>query len=320
MVTEKALYRIRVLAFWERHGLLATLEAFQVKRRTLFLWKKKLKDGVGKPEVLNEGSRAPRKRRMRSWPLEVMEEIRRLRKEHPNLGKEKIYMPLRKFCSEQGLPCPKPCSIGRLILDLGGLRSSPVKKIERKKRKVLRKPKNLVAAYPGHVVALDTIERFVAGYRRYIITFEDIYSRFSFAWATTSHASLAAKEFFDYCCMVFPRSFTFVLTDNGSEFQKHFSERLKELHLTHYHTYPKTPKMNAHCERFNRTIQEEFIDYHAYDLLNPMLFNQKLMKWLIWYNTERPHYAFKNRLAPLQFMLSLTSPPECNMWWTHTST
>ncbi len=31
-------------------------------------------------------------------------------------------------------------------------------------------------------------------------------------------------------------------------------------------TYPKCPKMNAHIERFNRTVQEDCID-HAEDLL-----------------------------------------------------
>jgi transposase InsO family protein len=55
---------------------------------------------------------------------------------------------------------------------------------------------------------------------------------------------------------------------------KHFSEELKRLHLTHYHTYPKTPKMNAHCERFNRTVQEEFADFHTQDLLTPVVFNR----------------------------------------------
>ena len=42
-----------------------------------------------------------------------------------------------------------------------------VKKIQR--AKVLRKPRNLKAEYPGHVVSLDTIERFVPGCRRYIL-------------------------------------------------------------------------------------------------------------------------------------------------------
>lgn len=318
MISEQAIRRVKILSFWERHGISATMEAFNVKRRTLFLWKKRLRAG-GNIEILNNHSRAPHRKRKRLWPIQILEEIKRLRELHPNLGKDKLYMLLRRFCSEYGLPCPKVSTIGRLIHDMGGLRRYPRKiKIRFRRKNVLRKPKDLKAEYPGHVVALDTVERFVNGCRRYIITFEDVYTRFAFAWATTSHASLAAKEFFDYCRLVFPRPFTFILTDNGSEFQKHFSEELNRLHLTHYHTYPRTPKMNAHVERFNRTIQEDFVDYHAYDLMDLKIFNRKLMEWLIWYNTERPHFAFKNILSPLQFMLSSNLPQKCNSGWTHT--
>lgn len=322
MIKEEAVKRVKVIVLWQKHGLEATMEAFGVSKRTLFRWKKKL-DEKGNVEALNNQSRAPQRRRSREWPYQIVEEIRRLRSVHPNLGKEKMYMPLRKFCDVNGFECPKPSTIGRLMKDCGGLRSCHQKpscagrrKIQR--TKVLRKPKDLKATYADHVVALDTIERFVDGRRRYVITFEDIYTRFAFAWGTKSHASLAAKEFFDYCRMVFPYPFTFVLTDNGSEFKKHFAQELKRLHLVHYHTYPKTPKMNAHCERFNRTIQEKFVDYHAHSLLNPAEFNQKLMEWLIWYNTERPHFAFKNRLSPLQFMLSSYPINQCHMYWTHT--
>lgn len=222
-----------------------------------------------------------------------------------------------EFCSIQNLICPKPATIGRLIKDLGGLRIYPQKishfgKIKKANRqKVLRKPKDFEALYPGHLVALDTVERFVSGCRRYVITFEDIYSRFSFAWGTKSHASLAAKEFFEKCQKVFPYPFEFqhVLTDNGSEFKKHFSEELKRLHLVHYHTYPKTPKMNAHLERFNRTIQDEFIDYHSFLLSNPDEFNRKLIDYLIFYNTKRVHCAFQNKFSPLQFMMTLSRLP-----------
>jgi len=111
-----------------------------------------------------------------------------------------------------------------------------------------------------------------------------------------------------------------------------------ELHLTHYHTYPKTPKMNAHIERFNRTIQEEFIDYNAYLLLNPDDFNRKLIDYLIFYNIERVHYAFQNKLSPVQYILrwqeqqlvqtkvanklinqSINRPQECKIGWHYTS-
>lgn len=178
-----------------------------------------------------------------------------------------------------------------------------IKKANR--QKVLHKPKGIKPEYPGHLIALDTIEKFINGTRRYVITFEDIYTRFSFAWGTKSHTSLAAEEFFNLCLKVFPYSFNFlyVLTDNGSEFKKHFSERLKELHLTHYHTYPKTPRMNAHLERFNRTIQDDWIDWHLYKLIDPDVFNRSLVDYLIFYNMERVYYAFQNKLSPIQFMM-----------------
>lgn len=311
MITEVALRKARILAFWEKHGLTATREAFEMKRSTLYLWRSRWIKGGKKVEALNERSRAPRTKRKRLWPDEVIAEVKRLREAHPNLGEKKLFPLLVVFCVARGLKCPKPATIGRLIHDFGGLRRFPEKvshfgKVKRANRqKVLRKPKEFVPRYPGHLVALDTVERFVDGCRRYVITFEDIYTRFSFAWATTSHASLAAAEFFALSRRAFPFSYAllFVLTDNGSEFKKHFTEELRRLHLTHFHTYPKTPKMNAHLERFNRTLQEDFVDFHAALLKDPDAFNRVLMDYLLFYNTERVHHAFRNKLSPLQFMV-----------------
>jgi transposase InsO family protein len=329
MITEKALKKEEVLIFWEKYGLEAAMDAFKVKRRALYYWKAQFNKGNKKPEALNEKSRAPKTRRKRLWPGEVIKEIKRLRYDHPNLGKDKIYSLLKAYCQENNLACPKTSTIGRIIKDYGGLRIFPQKvthfgKVKLiKRRRVLRKPRNFKTKYPGHLVALDTVERFVHGLRRYVITFEDIHTRFSFAWSTTSHASLAAKEFFDRCQKVFPFPFTFVLTDNGSEFKKYFAKELSRLHLIHYHTYPKTPKMNAHLERFNRTIQEEYIDYHSGDLLEPDIFNNNLIDYLLWYNTQRPHYAFRNKLSPVQYILSLPRNlkinKECKRGWTYTA-
>lgn len=336
MITQKALHRMKVLLFYEKYGMRAAQEAFSVSRRTVFYWKKRFSSGGKKPEALNEKKRIPLRKRKRLWPEEVTKEIIRIRIQHPNLGKEKLYPLLQSFCMRQNVRCPQPKTIGRIIKDQGGLRISPVHvshfgKIRPfKRQKVLRKPKDFKAQYPGHCVALDTVERFVNGCRRYLITFEDLYTRYGFAWATTSHASRAAKEFFERCTYVFPFAFNFlyVLTDNGSEFKKHFSAQLQKLHLTHYHTYPKTPKMNAHCERFNRTLQEEFVDYHERELSDPSSFNRLLIDWLVWYNTERVHYAFHNTFSPIQFMLSPSCQQrivsssamsqECKNGWPHT--
>lgn len=325
MITEKAKYRYKVLIHWQKHGLASAMDAFGVKRRTLFSWKKALKKGGGRVEALNPGKTERKEKRKRVWSVEILLEIKRLRTVHPNLGKEKLYPELKEFCLAHGLKCPQPKTIGRLIADLGGLRTFPQKvshfgKVKKANRqKVIRKPKQFKTEYPGHLVSLDTIEKFVDGLRRYVITFEDIHTRFGFAWAMSSHASLAAKEFFDICIKIFPYPIALVLTDNGSEFKKHFNEELFRLHLTHFHTYPRTPKMNAHLERFNRTIQEEYIDYHLYELIDPKKFNLNLMDWLIWYNTKRVHYAFQNKYSPVQYMIYLEgNPRECRSGWPHT--
>lgn len=332
MITKKALEKARILAFWEKFGLEAAMAAFSKKRRILYLWRSQLLKGNGKLEALNEGNRAPKTKRKRIWSLEIIQEIKRIRGEdqHPNLGKDKLHPELAKFCAANGLECPGISTVGRLINDLGGLRTFPQKIdhfgriVKRKPKKVLRKPKHFKALYPGHMVSFDTIELVIFSKKYYIITCEDIYTRMAFAWATTSHASLAAKEFFAKVIKLFPFPIANILTDNGSEFKKHFSQALQELCLLHYHSYPKCPKMNAHLERFNRTIQEEFANYHAGALLFIDNFNRLLIDWLDWYNTRRVHYAFGNKLSPLQFAMSLKvqeltqMPQECKNGWTHT--
>jgi hypothetical protein len=74
--------------------------------------------------------------------------------------------------------------------------------------------------------------------------------------------------------------------------------------------------MNAHAERFNRTIQESFVDYHEELLFTDLaLFNRKLADWLVFYNTERPHHSLGQQ-SPLSFLLQ--HQPECQRYWTHT--
>lgn len=117
MVTNEAKRRAKILSFWEKHGLEATKEAFEIGRSTLFGWKKARKVGEGRMESLNPRSKRPKQVRRRNWPDAVMAEIRRLRTEHPNLGKEKIHIFLKRYCDERKLACPKPRTIGRIIAD-----------------------------------------------------------------------------------------------------------------------------------------------------------------------------------------------------------
>jgi len=325
MVTKEAEQRAQILAFWSRFGLKATIAAFSVSRATLFEWKRRLRMDHGRLTALNPKCCAPRKRRTRLWPIEIIRMIKTIRMEHPNLGKEKIHPELKEWCDKQGLVCPSVATIGRLIADdpskmrmLASRPSCAGRRIQRKDRKTkVRKPKGYVPESPGECVALDTIEKVVWGTRRYVITATDVYSRFSFAYGTKSHASREAAQVFRAVAEAFPYAVRFALTDNGSEFMKEFEEELKRHPTIHWRTYPKSPKMNAHAERFNRTIQEEFIDWNLHLLQDPVQFNRKLADWLVWYNTRRHHKAL-NKRSPVQFLIQ-ENPEESRMRWAHTS-
>jgi transposase InsO family protein len=109
-----------------------------------------------------------------------------------------------------------------------------------------------------------------------------------------------------------------VLSDNGGEFAKHFHDAIASQGLVHWHTTPRTPKMNAHCERFNRTIQDEVVDYHEALLFDDLdAFNHRLFEWLHWYNAERPHHGIALRI-PLDILADRLGN-QCGMYWPNTN-
>src|SRR4030042_2290928 len=115
MITDKAKYKIKILVFWEKHGLEATLDAFPIKRSTLFLWRQKVRKANNSFEALNEKKRIPKNKRKRIWSDKIINEIKKLRSDHPNLGKDKIQTLLKEFCILNNLlECPKSSTIGRI--------------------------------------------------------------------------------------------------------------------------------------------------------------------------------------------------------------
>jgi len=324
MICRTAEERYKILAFWDRHGLAATQDAYDVSRRTLYVWRAKLARSGGNAAELAPRSTRPQRVRRRVWPTAVVSEIRRLRTQHGNLGKEKLHPLLQRFCTAHGWPCPAARTIGRLIADtrdkmrLVPARPSPRfgKAPVRPRRN--RKPKGYRPETPGDCVAFDSIERRRDGVRRYLITCLDLASRFGFAVGVRHLSSLQARAALELCQLLLPVPMHRALSDNGYEFAKHFSSALHTQGLTHWHTYPRTPRMNAHCERFNRTVQEEFVDYRE-DLLFDDLtaFNDHLLNWVVWYNAERPHHSLGLR-TPLA-VLADHCGSECQMSWPNTT-
>lgn len=92
--------------------------------------------------------------------------------------------------------------------------------------------------------------------KRYVVTIIDIYSRFSYVVVTNSHSSQTVMSILKWSEQMFPFKIKSILTVNGSEFAWNFRKYAEKEWIIHYHTYPNSPKMNANCERYNRTIRE----------------------------------------------------------------
>ena len=79
------------------------------------------------------------------------------------------------------------------------------------------------------------------GKKSYVVVVKDEVTTLMYAKATTSHTSIAATEIFKQAHNYLPwDKYNTILTDNGSEFEKHFAQHINELGITHYHTYPKS--------------------------------------------------------------------------------
>ncbi len=101
-----------------------------------------------------------------------------------------------------------------------------------------------------------------------------------------------------------------IQTDNGSEFEEYFSDYLKDNNIQHFHNYPRYPRGNAYIERFNRTIREQYVNMNMDWIDDTQVFNKKLMKYLLWYNSKRPHRGIKY-MTPLDYIAkSFTDNPK----------
>ena len=320
MIQAEAKRRVFILDFWKKYGLEATKEAFTVSERTLFRWKESLRKKHGMLEALNNQSRAPKTRRIRKIDEVLQSRIIQLRTLHPRIGKPK----LNHLLNKEGFTT-KETTVGRILGDLKKKDLLPTyKKVSLHAKtgrmlvdthvykKKLRKPKDL-----DECIQVDTVVRFVDGIKRYIVTAINTKNRFAFAYTYTNHSSLPASDFMKKLQASAPFPITHIQTDNGSEFAHHFRDYLEQQDIVHYHIYPRSPNMNAYIERFNRTLSEEFVKYNRITLAHDLtLFNQKLIEYMIYYNTERPHYSL-SLLSPVEYIMSIWDQ-NCQSGWTYT--
>jgi len=321
MITKEAKQRLKILNFWRQYGLQAATDAYGAKRSTLYGWWKVYLASERKVESLNPGKQERINKNKRVVDLRIIDEIKRLRFDVcPNMGKEKVKKDLDIFCKNSGLKIISESTIGRIIKDKKIYHHrqkvsyyGKVKSLEKEPKE--RKPDSFKTKAPGDLVEIDTVVKFAWKIKRYIITAVDVHSRYSFAFCYERPLSINAKDFIKKLQTVFPYPIKAIQTDNGSEFHKYFRDYLKEQDIIQYWNYPGRPYRQGHIEKFNRTIQEEFIDWNEVLLDDTDSFNRKLTDWLIWYNTKRYHWVL-NLTSPVDYLIKNNFVS--NMCWTNT--
>lgn len=290
--------RLKWMDYYRKcNNVLQTCRYFGIAPKTFYLWKKRY--NPYRLESLEERSRRPKN--TRHWQVSRVQEFRvlALRRRHIRYGKEKLK---RLYETEYREPISS-WKIQRVI-EKHGLYYSPVK-IEklRKKRKHNQAKKRITELKreprTGFLVALDTVVRYCAGMKRYILTGTDTYSKIAFARMYVGHGSRHAADFLKRLHYLFDGKIENIQTDNGSEFARDFREAATSLRLPHYFSRVKTPTDNSFNERFNRTLQEEFIALGNMTT-DCEIFNRNLAEWLIEYNFKRPHQSLDYE-TPIKF-------------------
>lgn len=176
-------------------------------------------------------------------------------------------------------------------------------RINRKRqRSVKRKRLSELKSRPmtGFLLQLDTIVHYWKSTKRYIFTAVDRYFKIAFARVYPTKGSLNARDFLHRLNDLLERKIQNVGHDNGTEFQGEFRRACAKLAIPQYYSRIHTPKDNAQNERFNRTLQEEFLQLGNFTP-DTQEWNRGLAEWLVEYNFRRPHQSL-GYLSPLLFI------------------
>ncbi|MEW5790812.1 MAG: hypothetical protein ACOY4L_12840, partial [Pseudomonadota bacterium] len=111
MIPRDAQRRLDILRFWDKHGLAAILDAFGVSRRTLYAYRRGLRQKAAIPQLWPPAHARPKGHGSRGPTPRLVAEIRHLRTRYPKLGKDKRHVLLHPWCEAMGVRLPSAASL-----------------------------------------------------------------------------------------------------------------------------------------------------------------------------------------------------------------
>jgi transposase InsO family protein len=302
--------RLAWFRYYYTHGENASLTCrhFGISRPTFYYWKARFEPRDLR--MLETRSSRPRHGRVRTWTTEQVEAVRVWREQYPRWGKDK----LQRLLAQQGLVL-SVSMVGRILtaLQARGVLHEPPRCLTSRapaapRPYAIRKPKDYQPMAPGDLVEIDTLDvRPRAGHILKQFSVIDVISRHAvleLASAATATLAVRALDALERL----PLPVRAVQIDGGSEFRGAFEAACQARGLPLFVLPPRSPKLNGHVERSQRTHSEEFYECTPVPPTLPAL-RAALAEWETVYNTVRPHQAL-GYLTPQQFWEAYQRDPQ----------
>jgi len=312
-ISSMAQLRLSAIEFYYQiRNVSVVCKSFKISRKSFYKWKHRYESSGKKLSSLENVSRAPQSRRITSLNFKTEINIKHLRKKYIRLGKVKLQ---KLFKEEYGYYISQN-HISYVIkkhnlyfdpVSAKRIRSKKIKGMGHKKVRINEvNPNDYLTQDKPFFFCCDTIVLYLPyGIKRYILTAIEQTKKIAYARSYSSKSSMSAFDFLLRLQALIDGKIAAILSDNGSEFAKYFDEACRRFNIIHIFSRVKTPKDNAVDERFNRTIQEEFMEVDEYfepylTETNLVKANQRLTDWLIFYNFKRPHQSLEY-LSPFEY-------------------
>ena len=280
----------------------ATATHFGISRKTLHKWLSRFDETHLKS--LEDESRKPN--RLRTWMVTQTEEIRiiKLRKDNMEFGKTKLK---RLYFKEYKVSIStwkieRVIRAFKLFPDKASYQKRYLRRKDSEPKVRIHKLKDQIKQINefGLLWHVDAVIIFWNGVRKIIFTALEDTTKIAFARVYSSSTSNQSEDFLKRLHYLADGRISVIHQDNGSEFQGRFKDTCQRLGIKQIYSRPYTPKDNPALERFNRTIQEEWLNFSEVGLEDIPQANEELTLWLVKYNSIRPHQSL-DYLTPLEY-------------------
>lgn len=317
-LSPQARLRLEWMIFHEtagNHDAYATANHFGIAPKTVYKWWGRFE--AGKVSHLEERSRAPK--RTRRWEVTLTEEarVKKLRTEHLHWGRKKLQVLYRRAYGQE-ISCwtiERVIRKHQLYPDKRKAHQVAAKRRRSRDKPKLRIQDLIIDPRLWFLVHLDGIVIYWRNVKRYLLTAVDHQGKFGYARMYANKSSRSSKDFLYRLRYVIDAPIINVQTDNGSEFYAEFEAVLAAMATLHWFSRPRTPKDNPMVERFNETLEYEWLN-DGHFTPNVRKFNQSLTEWLVEYNFVRPHEHLAY-LTPVQY-IERNAPQLLPMWSVRT--